>query len=223
MDGVLAGLILKGIVTGLILSVMLGPAFFLLLETSIKKGIRAAITFDAGVLTADIIYIIIAYLFIQQVEELSQGENNILIRIIGGTLFLVYGYITFSKKVQPMELKKELSGDTNAKDYWVLYIKGLLLNIANPLIIFYWFSVMAFGHSGSDYILSGWNMFLYLSVVLGTFWIIDVLKIFGAKKLRPFITMSLLASLNKIIGVILMAFGAFLVINSIVVWLRFYQ
>src|SRR5690554_6997818 len=59
---------------------MLGPAFFVLLETSIKKGIRAALAFDAGVLISDIIYIVIAYVFIQQVEELSRGGDNALIR-----------------------------------------------------------------------------------------------------------------------------------------------
>ena len=52
-------LILKGIVTGFVLSIMVGPAFFVLLETSIRKGARAALSFDAGVLLSDFIYILI--------------------------------------------------------------------------------------------------------------------------------------------------------------------
>ena len=213
-------LILKAIVTGLILSVMLGPAFFLLLETSIKKGIRAALAFDAGVLISDIIYIIIAYVFIQQVEELSKGENNALIRGIGGVLFIIYGYLTFVKKVGSVEVKRNQKMNADSKDYWILFIKGLLLNLANPLVIFYWFSVMALGHSGSDEVLSGGKTFFYLFIVLLTFFSIDVVKIIGAKKLRPFITVALLRSLNRITGSILMTFGAFLIINSIVIWLR---
>src|SRR5690554_4558991 len=122
---------------------MLGPAFFVLLETSIKRGIRAALSFDAGVLVSDIIYIIIAYVFIQQVEELSRGSDNALIRAIGGTLFIVYGYITFFKKVGRIEVKNSRQFSADPKDYWILFIKGLLLNLANPLVIFYWFSVMA--------------------------------------------------------------------------------
>ncbi|PKR82158.1 hypothetical protein CW751_02135 [Brumimicrobium salinarum] len=213
-------LFLKAIVTGLILSVMLGPAFFLLLETSIKKGIRAALAFDAGVLLSDIIYIIIAYVFIQQVEELSSGGDNALIRAIGGTLFLVYGYITFVKKVGNIQVKKTRGTYTESKDYWILFIKGLLLNLANPLVIFYWFSVMALGQSGSENSLSSFEMFIYLLVILFTFFSIDVLKIVGAKKLRPFITAGLLRSLNRVTGSILMGFGVFLVINSVVMWLR---
>lgn len=217
-------MILKAIVTGLILSVMLGPAFFVLLETSIKKGIRAALAFDAGVLIADVIYIVIAYVFIQQVEELSYGDDNAIIRAIGGILFIIYGYFTFFRvvsKVDKVKMKNpKFEGTENTKDYWIHFIKGLLLNLANPLVVFYWFSVMAFGHSGHKEALSAFEIFLFLGVVLGTFFTIDVIKIFGAKRLRPFITVNLLSSLNRITGAILMAFGTFLLINSIVLLFR---
>lgn len=203
---------------------MLGPAFFVLLETSIKKGIRAALAFDAGVLIADVIYIVIAYVFIQQVEELSHGDDNAIIRAIGGILFIIYGYFTFFRvvsKVDKVKMKNpKFEGTENTKDYWIHFIKGLLLNLANPLVVFYWFSVMAFGHSGHKEALSAFEIFLFLGVVLGTFFTIDVIKIFGAKRLRPFITVNLLSSLNRITGTILMAFGTFLLINSIVLLFR---
>lgn len=213
-------LVIKGIVTGLILSVMLGPAFFLLLETSIRRGLRAAAAFDAGVLISDVLYIIIAYVFIQKVEELSTGSDNALIMTIGGGLFLVYGAITFFKKVKTVDVTETGGTPRRPKDYWVLFLKGLLLNLANPLVIFYWFSVMALGQSGKETVFTGWEMFLYLSVILVTFFSIDFLKIIGAKRLRPFITTKLLRSLNQITGAILMIFGIFLVINSIIVWVR---
>lgn len=217
----MSGLILKAFFTGLILSVMLGPAFFLLLETSIRKGIRAALAFDAGVLIADVIYIIIAYVFIQQIEELSEGQENAAIRAIGGVLFIVYGYLTFFRKVKKVELKNfKTPKSENPKDYWIHFIKGLLLNLANPLVVFYWFSVMAFGRTGTSNSLSTFEMGVFLTIVLGTFFFIDIIKIFGAKKLRPFITVSFLSSMNRITGTILMLFGAFLLINSIVIWIK---
>lgn len=213
-------LIIKGVVTGLVLSVMLGPAFFLLLETSIRRGIRSALAFDAGVLFSDIIYIVIAYVFFHQVEELSKGADNALIRSIGGGLFILYGLITFFKKIKSMQMGMSSSNRLNASYYWVLFIKGLLLNLANPLVVFYWFSVMALGQSGAETQFTGWDMFLFLAVILTTFFSIDVLKIIGAKRLRPFITTGLLKSLNQITGAILMIFGIFLVINSIIIWMR---
>ena len=57
-------IILYGITVGLTLAIPLGmgPAFFVLIETSITKGFRAALYFDLGVIIADIVFISIAYL-----------------------------------------------------------------------------------------------------------------------------------------------------------------
>lgn len=200
---------------------MLGPAFFVLLETSIKKGIRAALAFDAGVLISDVVYIIIAYVFIKQVAELSTGGDNALIKIVGGVLFIVFGTITYLKKITDKQLKDTTRRMRNSKDYWILFVKGLVLNLANPLVIFYWFSVMALGKTASRSEFTGWDMFFYLSIILITFFTIDVLKIVGAKKLRPFITGAVLKSLNRIIGVVLFAFGIFLIVDGILIWVGY--
>ena len=69
-------LILKGIVTGFILSIMIGPVFFVLLETSIRRGVRAALTVDIGVFLSDVIYVLIAYIFYSQVSAIVSGENE---------------------------------------------------------------------------------------------------------------------------------------------------
>ncbi|MFA5574640.1 MAG: LysE family transporter [Brumimicrobium sp.] len=219
-------IILHAIVTGLILSVMIGPAFFLLLEISIRRGIRIAIAFDLGVLTADVIYILIAYFFIHQVEELSQGEENAYLRMIGGIIFIVYGIFTFTKKISEISLKhrQRIKGNRLAKikpkDYAFHYIKGLLVNLANPLIVFFWFFVIASSRSVGKNANNDWELFIFLIFVLGTFFAIDILKIVGAKQLRPFITSKLLSSMNRITGSILMIFGVFLLISSIIMLLK---
>lgn len=205
---------------------MIGPAFFLLLEISIRRGIRIAIAFDLGVLTADVIYILIAYFFIHQVEELSQGEENAYLRMIGGIIFIVYGIFTFTKKISEISLKhrQRIKGNRLAKikpkDYAFHYIKGLLVNLANPLIVFFWFFVIASSRSVGKNANNDWELFIFLIFVLGTFFAIDILKIVGAKQLRPFITSKLLSSMNRITGSILMIFGVFLLISSIIMLLK---
>ena len=52
----------NGIPLGFFLSFMIGPVFFVLLETSITKGFRAALFFDLGVILADVFFISVAYL-----------------------------------------------------------------------------------------------------------------------------------------------------------------
>jgi threonine/homoserine/homoserine lactone efflux protein len=206
-------LLLKAIVTGLILSLMIGPALFLLLETSIKKGIKAALSFDLGILLSDLLYIFIAYVFYAQVSHLVEGKHTSLLKGIGGSLFFIYGLISFLKKSK-VQSHEEIDGLTSStKDYFLQFLKGFLLNLANPMVIFYWFSVMAIGTQNGASDLS--ENLLFIGVLLSVFFSIDILKIIGAKKLRPFITDAFLHSLNRITGSILMLFGLVLLLQGI--------
>ena len=47
---------LNAILLGFGLSFMVGPVFFTLLETSITRGFRAALSFDLGFILADIMF-----------------------------------------------------------------------------------------------------------------------------------------------------------------------
>ena len=46
---------------GFILAFAIGPIFFTLIETSITKGFKAGVFFDLGALSADLVFITIAY------------------------------------------------------------------------------------------------------------------------------------------------------------------
>lgn len=207
-------LVLKGIVTGFILSIMIGPVFFVLLETSIRKGVKAAIAFDLGVLLNDVVYIAIAFVFYNQVAELSEGNDNSVVRICGGVLFVVYGVINFMKKVK--ETKVDLvDSSESTRGYILLGLKGFLLNLANPMVVFYWFSVMTLGAKNEAEGGSKYSMIIFIAAILITFFSIDLLKIMGAKKLRPLVTKKLLKGLNRLIGIVFVVFGVVLVVQGI--------
>lgn len=207
-------LTLKGIVTGFVLSIMIGPVFFVLLETSITKGIKASLALDFGVLLSDLLYILIAYVFYSEVADLGSKDNRQVMNLIGGILFLGYGILNFLKKSHPKEDKTTLQAITNSKDILVLVFKGFLLNLANPMVIFYWFSIMTLANSYVETSSSDYPIFYFLSVIILTFFSIDLLKIMGAKYLRPLVTNRLLNGLNILIGIVFSAFGVFLIIRS---------
>jgi len=214
----LAELVLKGIVTGFILSIMIGPVFFVLLETSIRKGIRAGLAFNSGVFMSDIIYILIAYLFFAQVHDLAEGESRGVAQIIGGALFIIYGAVSFFKKPQNMDVATMNVKETNDwKEYGKLSLKGFALNFANPLVIFYWFSVLTLGVGKvSDAEQTGnYGMLIYIIIILVTFFLVDVGKIVGAKQLRPLVTPRLLRGLNQLIGIVFVVFGVILIFKGI--------
>jgi threonine/homoserine/homoserine lactone efflux protein len=86
--------ILSGIPWGIFLSFMIGPVFFILLETSIIKGFRAALVFDLGVVLGDIVFITIAY--IGSYRLITSIKDNSALFIFGGILMLAYGVILIS-------------------------------------------------------------------------------------------------------------------------------
>jgi threonine/homoserine/homoserine lactone efflux protein len=212
----LSALIFDGIIAGLILSTMLGPAFFMLMEVSIRRGVRAGLAFDIGIFISDIVYILVALIFYSQVAKFVTGNNQGLVQILVGVVFIFLGMVTYLKK--PKEVMVDEVGNVihSSKDYFILALKGFLLNMANPLIILYWFIVIT---EASKHITSAesWrgSIFIYLSVILGVYFVIDFIKILIAKRLRSLITQRILETLNQFIGVIFLLFGIILIARGV--------
>lgn len=206
-------ILFEAIITGFILSIMIGPVFFLLLETSIKMGIRAGIAFDVGVLLSDAIYIMIAYVFYAKVEDMAEGDSSFWFRVIGGVLFLAYGFYTlFFKKNKDVAIGDDGKIVQEQEDYRLLLLKGFVLNFANPLVIFYWFSVMTLAAQSAE--TENMHVMSYLAAIMASFFCFDILKIIGAKRLRPLVTQNVLKALNRFIGIVFVGFGLFLAIQG---------
>jgi threonine/homoserine/homoserine lactone efflux protein len=206
---------------GFLLSVMIGPIFFLLLETSITKGFRAALALDLGVLISDIVYVLIAVMFVEQIKGLIAG-NKLMFSIIGGSIFVIYGIINLVKKVALLDSQKlegidvnidSIKPQNNTKDYVFLGLKGFVLNFANPMVIFYWVSVASVANNTVPDENSTTWAFVFLGIVLLTFFSIDILKIIAAKKIRPLVNQTLLNGLNRLIGIVFTLFGLFLILQ----------
>ena len=68
--------ILTAIPLGIFLSFLIGPVFFVLLETSAVKGFRAALVFDLGVVFADIVFILSISLAFQYYRRATSKNPN---------------------------------------------------------------------------------------------------------------------------------------------------
>ena len=80
--------ILTAIPFGIILAFTIGPVFFVLLETSATKGFKSALIFDCGVILADILFILIAFITFTSCEEvieldLKDTEPRVIIEAKG--------------------------------------------------------------------------------------------------------------------------------------------
>ena len=199
--------ILAGIPWGIFLSFMIGPVFFILLETSIIKGFRAALVFDLGVILGDIIFIGIAYL--GSFRLIQSLKDKPALFIFGGLLMFVYGIISFIK------LKKEEKVNTDIidkeiikKDYGSLFVKGFFLNIINIGVLGFWLAVII--SVGPKLEMQTSRMITFFTTVILSYLIVDCIKILLAKQLKNKLTPVNILKIKKGISIVLIIFGTVL-------------
>lgn len=217
-------IILVGIGYGLLLSVMVGPAFFVMIETSIRKGIKSALFLDLGVLLSDLMYVTIAFVFFNEVSELMSGENQHFLKIIGGSFFIILGLFHVKKKkalfLSERSIQKPLG--LSASNYIMTMLKGFTINAVNPGVLFYWLTLMSLlPVAPPELALSRTQgLIIYVIIILITFFGLDVLKIIGAKKLKEILTPQWMYVVNLVLGIILLVFGTLFLIQGIFALLK---
>src|SRR5664279_207733 len=88
---------LQGIILGLTLSALLGPALFTLLPTSIHRGLTSGIFLAFGIFLSDITVVYLALLGALQL--INQKNNYMFVGISGGTILIGFGIYTFLHKI----------------------------------------------------------------------------------------------------------------------------
>ncbi len=217
-------IIFGGFGYGLLLSLMVGPAFFVLIESSITRGIRSALYLDLGVLISDLIYVSLAFLFFQEVQNLMESDNRFVLTIIGGAAFVIFGITNLVKAKKAVITATQLAHpeDLKASNYVMMIFKGFMINALNPGVLFYWLTLMTVLPSAPEGFPLG-NLatkMMYIAVIMITFFGIDVLKIIGAKKLKDILTPAWIRVVNILLGIILVLFGTLFIIRGILPLLK---
>ncbi|RKR10228.1 threonine/homoserine/homoserine lactone efflux protein [Flavobacterium sp. 90] len=203
--------ILAGLPWGLFLSFMVGPVFFILLETSITKGFRAAIVFDLGVVLGDIFFIAIAYLGSYRLIQSLKDKPALF--IFGGIIMLAYGLISFIRLKNEEKIDDEaIDRDIIKRNYGSLFVKGFLLNVINIGVLGFWLAVII--SVGPKLEMQNSRMFTFFTSVIITYLLVDCFKILLAKQLKSKMTPSNILKIKKGISIVLMVFGFVLMIQG---------
>lgn len=188
---------------GFFLSFVIGPVFFVLLETSATKGFRAAVSFDIGVIVADVVFLLIAYFSSFQLLENLSNQPGLF--VFGGMILLVYGIVIFVRK----ENKKKPGLKIKKGTYLGLMIKGFLLNFINIGVLAFWLGMMVIVGPSLDNDAN--RMAIFFGTVISVYFITDLIKIVLAKQLKRYLTEERIVLLKKGLGVILMVCGIVLI------------
>ena len=200
--------ILTGLPWGIFLSFMIGPVFFILIETSITKGFRAALAFDLGVVFGDIFFIGVAYL--GSYRLISSLKDKPALFIFGGIVMVTYGIISFVKLKKQAKIQYEaIDDEIIKKNYGSLLVKGFFLNIINIGVLGFWLAIII--SVGPKLEMQTPRMMTFFTSVIVTYLLVDCLKIVLAKQLKSKLTPTNILKIKKAISIVLIVFGVILI------------
>jgi len=198
---------------GFFLSFMIGPVFFMLIQTSILKGARAAIVFNTGVILGDIVFIIIAYLGSRRLLEQIKDDPRLF--YIGGLILIVYGLITYFDRSNKKETVATPAIEIPVSNNYIkLLFKGFFLNFINIGVLGFWLGLIVV--IGPTLDMNPTHIFWYFTTIIISYFITDLGKIFLAKKLKRKLTPLVIYKIKKTMGILLIIFGIFLLLKGFI-------
>jgi len=203
--------IVLAIPLGILLCFMIGPVFFVLLETAAVKGFRAALVFDLGVVTADFVFIAIAYFSSYRLINNMKDEPALF--IFGGLIMVTYGIISYIKlKRASKNSDGTVEVELIKKNYGSLFVKGFLLNFINVGVLGFW--LLIFITFGPQLELKTSRLMLFFTSVIATYLAVDIIKMLLAKKLKNKMTPTNILKIKKITSIILVIFGVTIMLQG---------
>ena len=202
-------IIIKGIFSGIVLSFLIGPVFFTIIQTSIERGFFNGILVALGVAISDACYISLVYLGLSQF--MVNPNFEIYLAYAGGVILLLFGsYYLFikSKRMSCPEYER-----TTPRSPLRYVAKGFIINGLSPMVFLFWVGTVSYATTELGYNSDLKVIFYFGSIVL-TVLAIDVLKAKLADNLRLMMSPRFIRSLNIALGILLLIFGSRLIFQA---------
>ena len=185
-----------------------GPLFFLILETSISKGIKAAFLIDLGAVLADTVFVLVAFLSTKSL--LTDIKYNPNLYIFGGVLLTVYAIIsaitTIRKKEEIIENEPIEPKGFHLFSY---FIKGFFLNIINIGTFLFWLGLLV--SIAPTLELETSRIIVFFSTVMIGYLTLGFVKIVLAKQLSQTLTPPVIYKIRLSVCFLLAVFGIYFI------------
>ena len=196
--------LLKGIISGITISFLIGPIFLALADITITKGWRSGLSYIAGVLISDIVLIYLVETILQQFPFDSIKTQ---IGIVGGIMLIAFGIVTYFAKAI---LKAQ--DVTSVKTLFQAFLKGVSLNMFNPFVTVWWITMYTTVTINYD---TFTDRFLFYFGILFMVFLFDLLKMRFAYYLKQRLTETNLSVIKKVVGACLFVFGVVMLVKVV--------
>lgn len=203
----LVNCILQGLLTGVILSLMLGTVFFSLIKNSLNSGYKTGIYIASGVVLCDIIFIALAILSTEFAKFLKNNQNTI--SILGGLVLIIMGIIMFIKSKPKPDDGKIFKSTSKSALYFIG--NGFLLNVVNPVNFFSWLAISSILRVKLNYQIN--DQIIYFSACLFSIFSVEVAIAYFASLLKKWMTDKIVQRINQISGLVFIGVGIKLMLS----------
>lgn len=186
--------------------VFIGPIFFLLIETSFSRGPRHALALDLGVISADILCIVVSYYASADLVNLIDKHPGFY-KISAFLIFIYALYMLVSKTKMHIEGEERLIN----QNYFKTYFNGFLLNLLNIGVVLFWLVTVISVRNAYPKVQ---DFVFYIAIVIATYLLIDLFKILLAKQFHYKLNQRVANQIRKGVGIILIFFSIFIFLQS---------
>ncbi|MBK7856825.1 MAG: LysE family transporter [Bacteroidetes bacterium] len=117
----------------MIVALLIGPVFFLIINTSLHRGFNYAAQVATGVMLSDALFIFVAY-FGSNIVLVINNHRDVA-GIVASLIILIFGIgIVVKKQTIPAEA---IQVNEKVKGAWLFIAKGFMLNSMNPSVLFF--------------------------------------------------------------------------------------
>ena len=199
-------ILIKGLIIGIFISLPAGPAGFYSIRKTLEHGWLVGFITCLGIVTADLIYALIAGLGMYTVVSFLEVHHAV-VGLLGGLFVTFVGIRSFSKK----SIKQtSLISEGLAR----FYFKSLIITLTNPLVIIVYMAIFS-GIRLTDFSQNHLQSLILLSgIALGataTWLMISILVNEFRKKIHG----DMISSISRISSIILIIIGLVIIIESI--------
>jgi threonine/homoserine/homoserine lactone efflux protein len=188
--------IIEGFLIGLLTLFVIGPVAFILVNATVKSGLKSGFNVSLGIFLGDAIYASLIAFFGLSVIQGNHFLNNYL-SIIGFVILFGFG-LSYLFKTKNISLKNKPTNFTHIQNF----TKGFSVNFFNPFVLGFWVLIAKYGFEKYQ----DKGTYFLLSLVFGIL-VIDIVKVFLAKKLTPLLNSKKIFLIYKISGILMILFS----------------
>ncbi|MBN1467842.1 MAG: LysE family transporter [Fusobacteriaceae bacterium] len=198
---------IKGLTTGIILQLAIGPIFIFVVNITFQKGILNALSAVLAVTIVDYIYILLAVIGVGKILEKEKIKKTFT--IISSLVLLIFGIVILKKSFYFNTTNQIILESGIFKSF----LSAFTLTILNPLTIIFWTSI--FSTKTVEYNLNKKELVIFgLSSGLATLLFLS-LSVISLSFIRVMISKEIIQILNVFVGILLILYSFLRTIKTI--------